>query len=143
MASENRIPLTLFLLRISVFLVMFMWCIDKLMNPAHAAIIFEKFYFMAGLSNTVLYIMGIAELVILIGFVTGFKKRLTYGLVLLFHGVSTLASFGGYLAPFEGPNLLFFAAWPMLAAAFALYYLRDLDTLWAIDARAESISSTI
>ncbi len=143
MTSENRIPLTLFLLRISVFLVMFMWCIDKLMNPAHSAIIFENFYFMAGLSNTVFYIIGIVELVILIGFVTGFKKRLTYGLVLLFHGISTLASFEGYLAPFEGPNLLFFAAWPMLAAAFALYYLRDLDTLWAIDARAESLGSTI
>jgi putative oxidoreductase len=26
-------------------------------------------------------------------------------------------------------NLLFFAAWPMLAACFALYYLRESDTL--------------
>ncbi len=143
MASENRIPLTLFLLRISVFLVMFMWTIDKLMNPAHSASVYEHFYFISDMGNTFFYIIGIVELVILIGFVTGFKKRLTYGLVLLFHGISTLASFGGYLAPFEGPNLLFFAAWPMLAAAFALYYLRDLDTLWAIDARAESSSSTI
>ena len=41
--------------------------------------------------------------------------------------------FKQYLAPFEGPNLLFYAAWPMLAACFALYRLRDLDTLWAVE----------
>lgn len=29
----------------------------------------------------------------------------------------------------EGPNLLFFAAWPMLAACLALFLLRDEDTL--------------
>jgi hypothetical protein len=34
------------------------------------------------------------------------------------------------LAPFD--NLLFFAAWPMLAACITLYLLRDLDTLWAM-----------
>ena len=32
-------------------------------------------------------------------------------------------------------NLLFFAAWPMLAACLALYLLRDYDRLASIDAR--------
>jgi hypothetical protein len=32
-------------------------------------------------------------------------------------------------------NLLFFAAWPMLAACIALYMLRDLDTRWTVDDR--------
>lgn len=36
-----------------------------------------------------------------------------------------------YLHPFEGVNLLLFAAWPMLAACLALYALRDADTLTA------------
>ncbi len=48
------------------------------------------------------------------------------------HAVSTLSSFRQYLAPFKGPNLLFFAAWPMLAACIALFLLRDLDTLWTV-----------
>lgn len=30
-------------------------------------------------------------------------------------------------------NLGFYTAWPMLAACFALYYLRDLDTRGTID----------
>lgn len=42
--------------------------------------------------------------------------------VLLLHGISTLSSYRQYLDPFN--NLLFFAAWPMLAACFALYLLR-------------------
>ncbi len=57
-------------------------------------------------------------------------RRWTYGLVLLLHGLTTLISYAQYLHPFEKSNILFFAAWPMLAACFALYYLRDLDTLW-------------
>jgi hypothetical protein len=53
--------------------------------------------------------------------------------VFLFHAISTLASFPMYLNPAEGR--LFFAAWPMLAACFALYVLRDRDTLWTFGRR--------
>jgi hypothetical protein len=51
-------------------------------------------------------------------------------LVFVLHGISTLSSYRQYLDPFD--NLLFFAAWPMLAACFALYSLRDLDTRWTL-----------
>lgn len=61
----------------------------------------------------------------------GIVRGLTYGAVLLFHGVSTLSSYRQYLAPFQ--NQLFFTAWPMLAACFALYRLRELDTLWTVE----------
>lgn len=43
-------------------------------------------------------------------------------------------SYRQHLAPFG--HLLFFAAWPMLAACFALYALRDLDTLWVFQRSA-------
>jgi hypothetical protein len=77
------------------------------------------------------YIIGAIQLIIILGFVAGFQKRWTYLLVLFFHAVSTFSSFPKYLAPFD--NLLFFAAWPMLAACFTLYYLRDMDTLWTVE----------
>jgi hypothetical protein len=85
-----------------------------------------------------MYGIGLVELAILVGFVIGFAPRLTYGLVLLFHAVSTLSSFRQYFHPFENVNLLFFAAWPMLGACFALYYLRDLDTLSRVDPSGQS-----
>ncbi|MCR4308888.1 MAG: hypothetical protein NUW14_02525, partial [Deltaproteobacteria bacterium] len=94
--------------------------------------IFANFYFIVGLGNLPLYLIGVLELALLGGFLLGFKKRATYGAVLVLHGVSTFSSFKQYLAPFEGPNLLFFAAWPMLAACFALYSLRGLDTMWVV-----------
>lgn len=119
---------------------MFIWTIDKFLHPTHAASVYEHFYFITGMGDTFFYVIGAIEMLILIGFLLGFKKRLTYGAILLFHGISTFASFKGYLAPFENAHLLFFAAWPMLAACFALYYLRDLDTLWAVDARKSQLN---
>jgi len=47
------------------------------------------------------------------------------------HGISTLSSWPRYIAAFD--NLLFFAAWPMLAACVALFLLRDSDTLLSVD----------
>ncbi|MDC0833152.1 hypothetical protein AY599_27120 [Leptolyngbya valderiana BDU 20041] len=131
--SDRRISLTLFLLRLSVFLVMLVWSLDKFIQPEHAAAVFKTFYFIGGLNDTVIYIIGAVQLAIVVGFLLGWRKRITYGLVFLFHAVSTLSAFSKYLAPYQDVNLLFFAAWPMLAACFALYTLRDLDTLFAID----------
>ncbi|MEO0373566.1 MAG: hypothetical protein AAF329_02845 [Cyanobacteria bacterium P01_A01_bin.17] len=132
-STHRRIPLALLLLRLSVFLVMLMWTLDKFINPTHAAAVFETFYFISGLGNIPVYIIGVLQLVIIIGFVLGFKKRLTYPIVLFLHAVSTLSAYKKYLAPYEDINLLFFAAWPMLAACFALYSLHDWDTLWVLD----------
>ena len=128
MKSKDRVPLALFTLRISVFLVMLMWTLDKLIDPGHAARVFEKFYQIAGLELYYFYVIGVAELILLLAFLVGYKKTLTYGLVLIFHAVSTFSSYPQYLDPFTYPNLLFFAAWPMLAACFVLFYLRDYDT---------------
>lgn len=133
MNSQKHLPLSLLLLRLSVFLVMFMWTLDKFIRPGHASTVYEHFYFIGGLVNGVIYAIGIVELLVLIGFVIGFQKKFTYGLVLLFHAVSTLSSAKFYFTPYaDGPNLLFFAAWPMLAACLALFLLRDQDTLWTV-----------
>lgn len=127
--NSDRIPMALFLLRISIFLVMFMWTIDKFINPAHSAKVYEGFYFIS-LGQNAFYIIGAIEMVILAVFLMGYQKKYSYGAVLIFHAVSTLSAYAKYFSPFD--NLLFFAAWPMLAACFALYTLRDLDTRYVI-----------
>jgi putative oxidoreductase len=137
--DRNRVGVALLVLRVTVFVVMLIWTIDKFVRPDHAASVYEHFYFLRGFGPLIIYAIGVGELVLLIGFVIGFAPGLTYGLVLLLHAVSTLSSFRQYLHPFEGPNILFFAAWPMLGACFALYYLRDLDTLWRVGSRAGEV----
>ncbi|MEX2223986.1 MAG: hypothetical protein WEG40_19525 [Candidatus Rokuibacteriota bacterium] len=130
MNTDVRIPQALLLLRLSVFLVMLMWTLDKLLNPAHTAQVYTYFYGVGGLGNGVFYAIGAAELVLVVAFVIGFQKRFTYAGVLVLHAMSTLSAFRQYLDPLS--NLLFFAAWPMLAACFTLYTLRHLDTRWVI-----------
>ncbi len=132
MKTENRLPFVLLLLRLSVFLVMFMWTIDKFIQPQHASKIMESFYFIPGAASSIIHIVGALELALLVAFVAGIAKKWTYGLVLLLHGISTVSAYKQYLHPFEPHNLLFFAAWPMLAACFALYYLREADVLWTV-----------
>lgn len=125
-ASRQKLAYGLFSLRVTVFLVMFMWTLDKFVNPDHAAAVFSRFYGLSGMGHTLLWILAALELLIILAFLLGLYKRFSYGAVLLFHTVSTLSSFKMYLAPWD--NLLFFAAWPMLAACLTLYLLRDADT---------------
>jgi putative oxidoreductase len=130
MNQQERITWSLLSLRVTVFIVMLVWTLDKFVQPQHAIGVFEHFYGIGGLGATAFYVIGALELVLILAFLAGAWKRITYGLVLLLHAVSTLSPFGQYLDPFN--NLLFFAAWPMLAACLTLYLLRDLDTRWAV-----------
>jgi hypothetical protein len=127
MPVTNRVPAALLALRLTVFLVMLVWTLDKFLAPGHAAKVFRDFYFISDLAPTALYALGAVELAIIVGFVLGIAKTFTYGAVLAFHAISTLSSFSKYLNPAEGR--LYYAAWPMLAACFALFLLRDQDTL--------------
>src|SRR5918995_921662 len=132
MNERERIATALLTLRVGVFVVMLMWTLDKFVNVSHAARVFENFYGLSGLGASTMAAVGVAELLLILAFVAGYQKRLSYGGVLILHGISTLASYRQYLDPFN--NLLFFAAWPMLAACFALYLLRELDTKWTVGA---------
>ncbi len=133
----KSLKLSLLLLRLGVFIVMFMWTIDKFINPGHTQKVFEKFYMIPGLGNGVITVIALVQLIFVVCFLLGMKKKWTYGGVLLMHTVSTLSAYAIYFNPFGPKNLLFFAAWPMLAAIFALYLLREDDTLLTINFKAK------
>ncbi|MGE3597142.1 MAG: hypothetical protein AB7N70_16475 [Dehalococcoidia bacterium] len=138
MAHPVALARSLLALRLSVFLVMFMWTLDKFVNPEHAIKVYGTFYGLRGLGSTLLLTIGAAEMALLLAFVAGLWKRWTYGAVFLLHAISTLASFKQYLSPWD--NLLFFAAWPMLAACYALYVLRDEDVLLTVRGAIHKVS---
>lgn len=123
---EQKLPWALLTLRVGIFIVMFVWALDKLINPSHAAAVFEGFYGISGLSTTLATIIGVLQLILCVVFLAGAWKTITYGLILVMHAMSTLSSFPQYIDAFN--NLLFFAAWPMLAACIALFILREYDT---------------
>ena len=125
---NTKLTNCLFFVRLSVVLVLVMWTVDKLINPAHGVRVYEGFYFIGGLGEQVMMIIGAVELVLILLFLVGRFKNITYLAVLLIHAVSTLSAYKYYLDAFTTPNLLFFAAWPMLAACYMLYVFREEDT---------------
>ncbi|MGR2701308.1 hypothetical protein [Vibrio campbellii] len=121
---QQQLGIALLSLRLSIALVFIMWALDKVLVPEHAMKVFSGFYGL-DISSSFSVALGIAQLVFIGVFLAGLWKNLTYLAILVLHAGSTFSSFAKYLDPFN--NLLFFAAWPMLAACFALYLLREHD----------------
>ena len=128
----RKLEISLLALRLSVAAVMLVWVVDKFVRPEHAVSVLEGFYNLPGVGETIVIGLGIFQLLLVLAFLVGAAKTWSYGAILLLHAASTFVSWRQYLAPFAGANILFFAAWPMLAACLALFLLRDQDCLWVI-----------
>ncbi len=124
---ERRLAISLLLLRLSLGLVMMVWAFDKILNPGHGAAVFESFYGLSGIGESLIPIIGIAQALLVLAFLLGVARTWTYGAVLLMHSATTLVSWSAYLQPLK--NILFFAAWPMLAGLIALFLLRHEDRI--------------
>ncbi len=120
-----HLPFCLLLLRLGVAVVMLFWTADKFLNPHHAGSVFSHFYGLEGLGSRAFLAIGGVEALIVLAFTIGLFRAFSYAAVLLMHTVSTLASWRQYTEPFD--NLLFLAAWPMLAACITLFLLRRFD----------------
>ncbi len=72
--------------------------------------------------------IGIVEAVLVILFIAGIFKNVTYLIILILHTVSTVAPFNIYLNAYSSDfNLLFFTAFPMWGACLFLYLFRNED----------------
>ena len=69
--DSNRVGVALLVLRITVFLVILIWTIDKFVEPHHASKIMEHFYFIKGVGSSMIYVIGAIELGVLGAFVVG------------------------------------------------------------------------
>ncbi len=130
---KQRLSISLLLLRLSLGLAMMVWAFDKILNPSHGAAVFEGFYGFSGVGESVIPMIGIAQGLIVLAFLLGLARTWSYGAVLLMHAVTTLVSWSAYLQPLK--NILFFAAWPMLAGLIALFLLRHEDRIATLGGR--------
>ena len=139
--GPRQLPICLLLLRLGVAVVMLFWTADKFLNPHHAGGVFSHFYGLEGLGPRPFLAIGGVKALIVLAFTIGLFRTFSYAAVLLMHTVSTLSSWRQYAEPFD--NLLFLAAWPMLAAYITLFLLRrydefSVDQVFGIGARAKS-----
>jgi uncharacterized membrane protein YphA (DoxX/SURF4 family) len=127
--SNRELPVALFILRLGLGVFLLLFGIDKLVAPEITVEVFAQFYGLI-VSHGMVYATGVLEILLGLAFLAGLWKTLSYGLGLLLHAVSTLATYQELLSPF-GANHLFLAAVPVLAAFLALFLLRRHDTLWS------------
>jgi hypothetical protein len=131
--TARNLRISLLLLRLTVALVMMVWAFDKMLNPSHGAAVFESFYGLSGVGESIVRMLGAVQAVVVVAFALGLARTWTYGAMLVMHGLTTFVSFGAYLEPLK--NILFFAAWPMFAALIALFLLRGEDNLASLGGR--------
>jgi len=53
---------------------MFAWTIDKFIRPEHAAAVFKGFYFIEGLDQSIYFIIGAIEMMIILAFLLATKN---------------------------------------------------------------------
>lgn len=97
------------------------WAFDKILNPQHGAAVFESFYGLSGVGEALVQMLGFGQALVVAAFLAGFARTWTYGALLIMHAITTVVSWSAYLQPLE--NILFLAAWPMLAAFITLFLL--------------------
>lgn len=104
MKPEDRLPLALFSLRLGVFVVFFIWTVDKLLRPEHVASIFERYYFLTGLGREAMCLIGAVEILLILGFLLGLANCYTYGAVLILHAISIVGRVRQIRYPVRGPQ---------------------------------------
>jgi len=125
----GHLQTSLFALRLGVFIVMFVWTMDKFVNSGHSVVVFEKYYG-RGSSDLISYVIGALQLLLIFAFVTSMKNALHLWTDFFNAWRLNTSAFAKYADPFN--SLLFFAAWPMWAACLTLYLLREADVKFTI-----------
>lgn len=132
--QDKSLEAALLALRIGLAILFLIWSLDKLLNVEHAKAVFGGFYGQdkETMSNTIPYVLGILQLALVLAFTAGAFKTVTYGAILLMHLATTLVSLKLHMDPFGSPNILFWANWPILGAALALFLVRDRDRMMSM-----------
>ena len=129
--ATQTLKLPLFLTRLSIFLFMLPWQLMRFTKPEAINSISNKYYkfSMPEIGST---ITGVLMMALLVAFLLGFKKKISYLLVLILHGVGTLTTVPYLIPGAEKFNILFLAAIPTIGAMLLLYCLRDEDTMLSV-----------
>ena len=135
----NKLRYPLFFTRVSIFYFLLPWVLMRFSAPEKSKGIASKYYMIADMPNLLNTAIGVFWVVLIVSFVAGFKKRISYGLVLCFHTIGTVFTAPYLIVGTESARNVFFAAIPVIGAMLLLYLLREEDSFLAVDGkRSES-----
>jgi len=102
-------------------------------KPDSAKGIAAKYYKISEMPDVANTVIGVLWVILLLAFLFGIKKRISYGLVLLLHAAGTLFTLPYLILGTEKMNIMFFAAIPVIGAMWLLYSLREHDTFLSLN----------
>ncbi len=108
MKDERLLEISLAIMRFSLVLFFLMWSIGKMVVPELTQQVFATFYF-SEISPTLSIAIGVLQTMIVLIFLAGQFKTLSYGVVLGMHAVSVLSTYRQLFNPYQAPNPLFWA----------------------------------
>lgn len=117
-------------------MVFLAWTLDKLIRPEHGAGIMKNFYLIPGLSEMLIVLFGVFELIMCLLFVMGFYKVVTRGFFLFLSVMSICtprALNGMKNGIFEGwHTTMFFSAFCLFACSIIVFVFRESDTRFSL-----------
>jgi putative oxidoreductase len=129
---------SLLLLRVATGLLMVVWGVDKLINPAHGAAVAERFYLGVLATESMMPVLGSLQIVLGLLVVAGLLRRFAYPALALITGATLLGVWRSILDPLgivlARTNLLFYPSIIVFAGVLVLMAFRQ-DDAWALDRR--------
>jgi len=129
---------SLLLLRVSLGWLMVVWGVDKLTDVEHAQRVAESFYLGIGTGAGFLSAAGVAQILLGLAAVVGWKRRWVWPVLVLVNGITLLAVWKSIVDPWgfalEGGSLVFYSSAPIFAGILVGWAFLEEDTL-ALDAR--------
>jgi len=132
-----REPLALLLLRLGLAWFLFVWAVNKIIEPGQYVRIWGYFHGI-DIGASMPYMMGGAQVVICLAAALGLWRTISYGLMFAMHLVTVIVIFPALVAPFVIENNYpvnrnHSVALAALGGFAALWLLRHRDS-WSLDA---------
>lgn len=131
----THLRLPLFLTRLSIVIFLLPWVLMRFQNGGASAKGISKKYYFFEQPDILTTLIGVGWLVLLAAFLVGFKKKISYFLVFLIHGVGTVFSLRFMIPGTENFVPTFMAALPTLMAMYLLWTMREEDTLLSLNGK--------
>lgn len=124
---DKKISISLLIIRLSIAAFFGVWSSLKFYRPEWFENVTRNFYGLEFATSQIATIVGIIQIVIVLTFVLGFKRGLSYAALVLMQATGVLASIPNLMNFTQYPNNLMWAAVPALGAATALFVMREYD----------------
>lgn len=132
MPSTRQLELALFILRLSIGAFLVVWTSLKFFRPEWMVNIFRNVYGQAWVTQDMSFFIGTIQGLLVLAFLVGFARTITYGLVTIMHATGVIGSIPGLINFTKYPNNLMWTAVATLGALVALFILRNWDNLFSL-----------